>query len=411
MIQDYFSLALRNIFKRGLRSWLTMIGIFIGIAAVVGLIGLGEGLRIAISAQFGFLGTDVLSIQASGLNFAGPPGFAVPDPLSDELAEKIKKLPGIEASFNRHIASGKIEWNNIQEIGYVGSVPIGEDRRRFEEMVNLNLIQGRMLKDGDGRKVVLGNDFAKEDNAYKKSIGVGDNILINNEKYQVVGVLEKKGSFTLDSIVFMNEDTMLDNVKKDDGTTNIIAARVSDVNEIDNVKIEIEKLMRKERHVKVGEENFIVETPQSILNTLNSALSAVQIFVTIIAIVSLVVGGIGIMNTMFTAVIERTREIGVMKAIGAKNSAIFSIFFIESGLLGSVGGLAGVVGGLVFSYGFALIGRIALGSNLIQAQVSPILILGSIAFSFLIGTVFGSWPAYQASQMNPVDSLKGGTLK
>src|SRR3989339_135887 len=103
MIKDYFLLAYRNIIKRGLRSWLTMIGIFIGIAAVVALIGLGEGLRGAITGQFGFLGPDVLAVQASGLNFAGPPGQAVVNPLTKDLTEKIKSIPGVDIAVNRYI--------------------------------------------------------------------------------------------------------------------------------------------------------------------------------------------------------------------------------------------------------------------------------------------------------------------
>src|SRR3989344_6625601 len=99
MLKDYFFYSFRNLRQRGVRSWLTMIGIFIGIAAIVSLIGLGEGLRFAITSQFGFLGPDVLSVQASGLNFAGPPGTGVPNPLSDALAKKIAKIPGVETSF------------------------------------------------------------------------------------------------------------------------------------------------------------------------------------------------------------------------------------------------------------------------------------------------------------------------
>ena len=298
MIKDYFLLAYRNIIKRGLRSWLTMIGIFIGIAAVVALIGLGEGLRGAITAQFGILGTDVLSIRASGIDFAGPPGTAVINPLKDDLVDKIENVQGVESAFNRFIDSAIVEFNEIRDTGFIGSVPTEEDRKPFEEMLNLEVEDGRLLRDGDSKRVVLGNNFKDEDNRFRKSVIVGDRILINKEIFEVVGILKRKGSFILDGAVFMNEDVLLDKVRTNDEEVNIIAVKVRDENEIERVKENIEKLMRKERDVDRGEEDFIVESPQAALKSLDSTLFAVQMFVVIIAIISLLVGGIGIMNTM-----------------------------------------------------------------------------------------------------------------
>ncbi|MBI2659933.1 FtsX-like permease family protein [Candidatus Woesearchaeota archaeon] len=149
-----------------------------------------------------------------------------------------------------------------------------------------------------------------------------------------------------------------------------------------------------------------MESPQQTLEALNSTLFAVQLFVYIIAAISLAVGGIGIMNTMYTSVLERTKEIGIMKSIGARNSAIFTIFFIESGLLGTVGGLIGIIFGMGFAYGISFVGRIILGSELIQASIDPLLVVGALLFSFVLGTLFGVLPAYQASKLNPVDSLR-----
>lgn len=405
MHRDYLIYSVRNLRHRGLRSWLTMIGIFIGIAAVVSLIGLGEGLRIAIMSQFGFLGPDVLGVQASGIAFAGPPGTGVVEPLSNKLAGEIEKINGVEAAFNRYIESITVEFNDRQDIGIAGSVPEREYRKILETMVNLKVEDGRLLKDSDSRKVVLGNNFKKDDK-FGKSITVGDKILINNVDFEVVGILEKKGSFIFDNVVLMNEQTMFDVVGNKEEEVNVIAVKVDDVNRINEVKENIEKLLRKERNVKKGEENFVVQSPQQILEALNSTLFAVQLFVYIIAAISLAVGGIGIMNTMYTSVLERTKEIGVMKSIGAKNSAIFTIFFVESGLLGMIGGIIGIILGIAFAFGLSALGRAFLGSDLIQASISPFLIIGALLFSFALGTAFGMLPAYQASKLNPVDSLR-----
>ena len=406
MLKDYAVFSLKNLRSRGLRSWLTMIGIFIGIAAVVSLIGLGEGLRLAITSQFGFLGPDVLAVQASGIAFAGPPGQAVANPLSDELAAKIEKINGVEAAFNRYIESITLEFNDKQSIGIAGSSPKGENRKIFETMLNLKADEGRLLKDGDAKKVVLGNDFKKKD-TFGKGIKVGDRVLVNGITFEAVGILEKKGSFIFDRIVMLNEETMIDVLGIDKKEVSAVAIKVKDKDNIAQVKEDIEKLLRKERDVEKGEEDFQVQSPQQILEALNSTLFAVQLFVYIIAAISLAVGGIGIMNTMYTSVLERTKEIGIMKSIGARNSAIFTMFFIESGLLGTVGGVIGILLGMGFAYGISFLGRLFLGSSLIQASINPLLIAGALVFSFVLGTLFGVLPAYQASKLNPVDSLRG----
>ncbi len=405
MIKDFFVYSLKSIRHRKLRSWLTMLGIFIGVAAVVSLISLGEGLRVAITSQFGFLGTDVLSVQAAGITYAGPPGTGAAEPLTDDLAAKIEKIDGVKAAINRYIRTGTMEFNNIQGIGFAMSMPSGEHRNIAEEILNVKAEQGRLLKEGDARRVLLGNMFTNPDMWNGKGIKSGDRVLINDISYEVIGIMKKKGSFLLDGAVIINEDQLLKDFG-DDGTVSVIGVKVKDPNRMDKVKEDIEKMLRKERNVKKGEENFEVQSPQKILESLNSSLFAVQLFVYIIAIISLLVGGIGIMNTMYTAVLERTKEIGVMKSIGARNSNIFTIFFFESGLLGMVGGIVGIIIGLILAYGLSFIGRLALGIGLIQAHASIFLIVGSLMFSFFIGTIFGVLPALQASRLQPVESLR-----
>src|SRR3989344_4477935 len=282
MNKDYILFAFNNLRSRKLRSWLTMLGIFIGIAAVVALIGLGEGLRTAVLSQFGFLGSDVLTVQASGIQFAGPPGQAVSTPLSDDLTDKIEHIRGVDAAINRHIESGAIEFNDRQHVGIVTSLPEQDKRKVFERMVNLKAAEGRLLDDSDDRKVVLGHDYSADD------------------------IFEKKGSFIFDHSAFLNEDALLD-LFGNRKTVDAIAVKAKETNDVLRVKEEVEQLLRKERDVKKGEENFIVESPQSTLDSLNSTLFAVQLFVSVIAAISLLVGGIGIMNTMYTSVVERTR--------------------------------------------------------------------------------------------------------
>ncbi len=404
MVWEYVLFALKGLRQRKLRSWLTMIGIFIGIAAVVALIGLGEGLRGAIMGQFGFLGPDILSIEASGLNFAGPPGTAVVNPLTDDLDDKIERIPGVEAAINRYIESGTMEFNDKQDIVFAWNVPEGKDRAIFEEMVNLKASQGRLLKDGDNFKAVIGSSFTEEDE-FGKPVELGNRILFQGKEFEVIGILEKKGSFIFDTALVMNEKVLVDNFREDN-SVNIVAVKVKDLKSVGTVKSDLEKLMRKERDVKEGEEDFVVQSPESALESLDQTILGVQLFVYVIAAVAILVGAIGITNTMYTAVLERTKEIGIMKSIGATNQSIFTLFFVESGLLGLVGGLIGITIGLLLSHSFAFLGRQALGSDLIQAQIGIALVLGALFFSVVIGLLAGIIPAYQASKKHPVDSLR-----
>jgi len=404
MIKDFFIFSIKNLGKRKLRSWLTMIGIFIGIASVVALIGLGEGLRTAVNSQFGFLGTDILSVTASG-GF-GPPGTGVVNPLTDKELEAVKDVPGIKGAAGRLLESGKMVFNKKVGFGYAVSVPDGEGREVIEHIQNMEAQKGRLLEDGDSGVVVLGANFYEDDSFYGKVIVPGSKVEVQDQEFKVIGILEKQGNMQVDSAVIMNEDDLRDLFDIPDEEYDIIGVRFDENADFEKIKLNIEKKIRKIRDVDEGEEDFAVETPASILDNVNSVLLGIQIFVYIIAGISLLVGGIGIMNTMYTSIVERTKDIGIMKSIGAKNSSVFLLFFIESGFLGSVGGIVGAVLGYLAATCLAFAGQIALGSDLISAHITPNLIIGAVLFSFILGSFFGTLPAIQASRLNPVDALR-----
>ena len=175
---------------------------------------------------------------------------------------------------------------------------------------------------------------------------------------------------------------------------------------MDKVAQDIEKLLRDRRDVKVGEEDFEVSTPQAALDQVNGVLNAIQIFIIIIASISIVVGVIGIVNTMTTSVLERKREIGIMKAIGARNENIFFQFLVESGLLGLIGGIFGVIFGLIIGVGGVFALNNFLGSNA-KIEFNVLLIIFSLLGSFLIGAASGIIPALKAAHQNPVDAIRG----
>jgi putative ABC transport system permease protein len=189
-------------------------------------------------------------------------------------------------------------------------------------------------------------------------------------------------------------------------TVDVIGAIVKDKDLMDEAKEQIEKLMRDRRDVEKGSEDFEVSTPESTLETINEVLNAVKIFVVIIASISILVGSIGIVNTMTTSVLERRKEIGTMKAVGARNEQIFLQFFIESGMLGLVGGLIGVFFGTII--GIIGVGGInAFLATELSPQIDFPLIIGSLFGSFIIGAVAGIAPAMNAAKQNPVEAIRG----
>jgi len=401
---NYFQLAFRNLKRRGIRSYLTLLGIFIGIAAVVSLITLGAGLKSAVMSQFGISSTEVISVQAGGLNSYGPPGSGAINPLTIEDVEAIDKLGIVEKAIRRNVPSGKLEFNNLVGFGFATNILDGDDRRFIYKQIDAPPIAGRLLKDGDTNKVVLGYNFYVDKAGFGKPIKIGDSVLIQDKKFEVIGITEQKGSFIFDNIVYMNEKPLNDLMGYGD-KVDIIAVKIKDKDLMDKAKEDIEKLMRKRRNVKQGEEDFEVSTPDAALATVNDVLGAVQAFIIIIASISILVGAIGIINTMTTSVLERRREIGIMKAIGAKNKHIFFQFLVESGLLGLVGGLAGALVGMFIGY----LGTVGINSFLgasAQPQINIILLLLTLAGSFIIGAIAGITPAMQAAKQNPVDALQ-----
>ena len=402
MIKDYARLAFVSLRKRRLRSWLTMIGIFIGIASVVSLISLGEGLRQLVVSQFNLLGTDVLTITASGVAF-GPPGSGAINPLKESYLSDIERIVGAKTAIGRNIEEIKLEFNGRSDFTYLASVPEEERRKEFERIVQIEIADGRNLKDSDEKKVVLGSNYANADR-FGKAVRTGDSIFIKGKPYEVVGILEKKGSFIVDGSVLLNERVVKDVFEVND-SYDIMVVVAKQGYDLGSLKERVENYLRKERDVKKGEEDFSVQSPEQQLKDLNAILFAVQFFLYSIAAISLIVGGIGIANTMYTSVIERTKQIGIMKSIGAQKNDIFTIFLIESGFLGLVGGILGIFIGLGFAYVAQVAAQSFTGTDLIKMTVPWVLPAGALAFSFVIGSIAGLMPALHAAKLKPVDAL------
>ncbi len=401
MLKDFFVLGLNNLKRRRLRSWLTMVGIFIGIAAVVALISLGQGLQNYIGEQFELLGADKIIIMPKGM---GPPGTAGPSLiLTSKDLEVVENVRGIEWAMGFLVKQGVAKVKDEIGIGFAtGAEP--DDLEIFEELGMLKIKDGRGLKDGDKFKIVVGYNHAYSD-VWDKPLQIGSTIEVEGYDFKVIGVMDKIGNPIDKGSLYMTKEILKEILNIGDEESQIMC-KVASGFDPEDVAETVERKLRQSRNEKEDEETFNVQTSEQLLGTFQSIFAVVQGVLVGIAAISLLVGGVGIMNTMYTAVLERTKEIGTMKAIGAKNSHILLLFLLESGLLGLVGGLMGVGIGIGLAKGAEYVAQIYIGSPLLQASMSPVIMFGALAFSFIVGTLSGILPAMQASKLKPADALR-----
>ncbi len=403
MFIDYFILALKNLRKRGLRSWLTMLGIFIGIAAVVSLISLGQGLEQAIVGQFSSLDPDKLIVQSAEAGF-GPPGSTAVRKLTDRDIKLIESVSGVEEVIPRLIRAVSVEYNKVRLFRTIASLP--EDAKQVAivyDSLNAAAAEGRLLTEDDRGRVVLGYNYLETDD-FDKAIRVGTRLEIQGEEFEVVGFLEKSSTFIINDAILMPEED-LKNILDIGNEIDLIVVQIKNQKDIEIIAENIERILRKDRNEKIGEEDFSVQTPLQSLSAISTILTVINLVITGIAAISLLIGGIGIANTMFASVLERIKEIGIMKSVGARNRDVLSIFVMESALLGLAGGVIGAAIGLGLAFLVSGIASSSLGISLMITLSWP-LIIGAIIFSLALGLLFGFLPALQASRLSPVEALR-----
>jgi len=402
MIIDYTNYAWENIKHRKLRSWLTLIGIIIGVAAVVSLVSLGQGLQSAVSEQFNQMGTDKIMVSPGASIFGGMGLEGIE--ITDKDISVIEKVNGVKlvGGFVSKVAEVKFK----DEIKYTWVTGLSQDETKeiIESIQSFNIDKGRNLKEGDNYKTVIGIMLTQGD-VFEKEVKVRDTLIIEGQDFRVVGALETIGNPQDDSQLIIPLDVARDLFNEPDSYS-VIIVQVKENADVGKVAEKIEEELRDSRDVDEGDEDFSIQTSEQLMESFGDIFMIVTAVLIGIATISLLVGGIGIMNTMYTAVLQRTSEIGVMKAIGAKNSDILKLFLIESGFYGLIGGLVGIVIGIVIAKVVVLIASQYVGEALLKADFSPLLIIGSLAFSFLVGALSGVLPAVQASKLKPVEALR-----
>lgn len=410
-----FQLALNILFHSKLRSWLTIIGIIIGIAAVVSIVSISQGAQRTLEERLGTLGADIITVspgfsRARGSGFGGGPfeGGGDVSTTAKNLTSRdvmvIKSVPNVKFIMGQVSERGDISFS-----GKTASMTIiGVETSTWKDITTETLNSGRMLTDSDMYSAVIGNDIANS--IFGKTISINNKIIIEGKSFNVVGVLQEGRSVYIP--VQAARDVLPDVGDKE---FNSISVKIEDVSLAnDTMNLITKKLMLSRGILQEKERDFSVSSPTSFQQTIQQTMNAMALFLGAIAAISLIVGAVGIANTMFTAVLEKTKEIGIMKAIGTKNIDILLIFLFNSGLIGLVGGIGGIVLGVFSSAMISSLGGIQLGGGGGRGMfgigsglfIDVRILIAAIVISVAIGMIAGVIPAYRASKLNPVDALR-----
>jgi putative ABC transport system permease protein len=399
-MRDSLALVYRNIKERKTRSALTILGITVGIGAVIALISIGMGMQTAITEQLIEM-ADVIMVTPGAPELGSLGSFGS---FTDRDLDSVKRIDGVKDVVGMR---GKIE--DVEYRGETFRLTVtgidppdivavfGETIRREEED---GMAAGRDLRENDKQACEIGYSIAYD--YFDQDIGVNDRLTINGSKFRVVGVLEKQGGFRaeVDSAIYVTTRDSITILDNDDISQ--LFVRVRNIEDAERIADEIEK--RIDDNHKLDDFTSAM-TMGSAIEQLESVFGILQVVLIAIASISLIVAAMGIMNTMLMSVMERTHEIGVMKAIGAKNRNILSLFLLEAGLVSLLGGICGCI--------FGVLGARAISFGIqagfavdIAAVVKPEVLLGGVAVAVVVGMLSGLYPARKASKMSPVEAVR-----
>lgn len=401
MYKESFLMAWASLIANKMRSILTMLGIIIGVAAVIALVSIGNGVKQDIQNSISSLGSNLLMVMPGAPRTPGVrPSQGSMKSLKVSDYQAISKLDGVKAASPYTANSYVTIYQSKNWTTTVSGVS-----SNFQDVNNWTMAEGRFISsknvENRERVAVVGQTVVK--NLFAGEDPVGKEIRVKNIPFRVIGVLNSKGNGTMgndqDDVIFIPYTTAMERVEGVD-YLRMVYVVASDDNGIDRLQSDIENLLRVRHSIKdTNLDDFNIQNMKSIMETMEQTTGTLTLFLGAVAAISLVVGGIGIMNIMLVSVTERTREIGIRKALGATYFVIVTQFLIEAVVISLMGGLIGIALGIGAS---KLIG---LASGMSTVISVPTIVL-SFAFSMAIGLVFGIYPARKAAKLNPIDALQ-----
>ena len=400
MFIDYLKIALRNLKSRQLRSWLTILGIVIGVFLIISLVSLSEGVRTAIEKQLKMVGGDVIMVmpgEITDIMVAMMGGLK----LSDDDLNAIEKARGVELVVPMPWKTEVVRYEGEKKTLLIVGYPQRE-QKFLQENLGWYLTEGRWPIPGRGEFIV--GKIVPED--IFPGMKMGTHAFIRGKRLEVVGVLRSLGNRQDDSMIALDLSIFREITGIREGAQLAMAkigpGFTSD-QVVENIKQELEETRKRKRGEDVPP--FTVMDMEKAGAMVGDIMLLIQVLILGLASIAVVVSGIGIMNTMYTSVRDRTKEIGIMKAVGAKQSTISNIFLVESAMMG----LAGGIGGVTLGIGLAQLVEVYLQINPIfylEASITPQLVIFGLVFALLVGSVSGFLPARQAAKLKPVDALR-----
>jgi len=408
-------LAMNSLRYRSLRSWLAVLGIVIGVASVISLISISVGMNAQITASLGGVGANIITIspggsRAQGMGFGGggmPPG-ALPVETSSsglgkssttgvitfEEADALKSLAGV-AKIDAQLSSrAAVVYKNKN----VSLNVIGTDPSAFPESIGSAIMVGRALSIGDTSAAVIG--YSVQADSFGNDSMLNKQIKISGSTFRVVGILNKTGisiSGSSDRNIYITQKRAKSLFNQAEKVSTVIVIAENGSKPDDVASLITAKLLSLHR-LESAKQDFTVTTATSMQKTISGVSDALALFLGGIASISLIVGGIGVANAMFTSVLEQTRYIGLLKSLGARNNTVLKLFIYEAAMVGLIGGLIGL--------GISFVGSVALSYFGLPSKITPELVCLGLGFSVVVGIISGLMPARNAASVAPVEALR-----
>lgn len=400
MWAEYFRLAIRSLRTRPLRSWLTILGIVIGVFLIMSLLSLSEGLKDTVLQQLRAIGKDIVIIMPGDFSDILTTLIGAVE-LTEEDLKAIEKTKGVEAVIPWAYKGEVVKYQGESKTVILLGMPL-QHTNIIKNDLGMDTAEGRWPQ--AGKRELLVGSVVPED--VFPGLKINTQATIKGQRFEVVGVLKSLGNAQDDSMISMDLNIFRQITGDKEGAPQAMAKIAAGYNP-EEVAEDIKESLKKTRKRQRGEEEakFSVLTNEAMSAMVSNIMGIIQIAIFAFAGIAIIVGGIGIMNTMYTSVRERTKEIGIMKAVGAKRSTITTIFLVESGVIGMVGGIGGMVLGLGLAKLIEIAGQFGTTSY-ISASISPEIIIFGLTFSFLVGSISGFLPARNAASLKPVDALR-----